>query len=123
MSKAHRGSGIRELKRRGRGKCPVTGKTGVKLLYEYELDGEKVMVSKAAKATLTNRKRAAEKAERQKAAAAAPSKSESEPAAAPASAPAEAESAKAEEAAKDSAVEPGDAESASDAGAEDSSES
>lgn len=69
MSKAHRGAGIRDQKRRGRGKCPVTGKTGVKLLYEQEIDGEKVMVSKTAKAMLTNRKRAQEKAEKQKAAA------------------------------------------------------
>lgn len=69
MSKAHRGAGIRDQKRRGRGKCPVTGKTGVKLLYEQEIDGQKVMVSKTAKATMTNRKRAQEKAEKQKAAA------------------------------------------------------
>ncbi len=71
MSKAHRGSGIRDRKRRARGKCPITGKTGVKLLYEQEIDGEKVMVSKTAKATLTNRKRRQAKAERQKAAKAA----------------------------------------------------
>ena len=76
MSKAHRGAGIRELKRRGRGKCPVTGKTGVKLLYEHEIDGQKVMISKTAKATLTNRKRAEEKAEKRKAAAAESTDSE-----------------------------------------------
>ncbi len=69
MSKSHRGAGIRNLYRRGRGKCPVTGKTGVKLLYEHEIDGRKVMISKTAKATLTNRKKAQEKAERQKQAA------------------------------------------------------
>ncbi len=71
MSKAHRGSGIRDKKSRARGKCPITGKTGVKLLYEQEIDGEKVMVSKTAKATLTNRKRRQARAERQKAAKAA----------------------------------------------------
>ncbi len=37
-----------------RGKCPVTGRTGVKLLFEQEIDGKKVMLSKAGKAMLAN---------------------------------------------------------------------
>jgi hypothetical protein len=46
----------------GRGKCPVTGRTGVKLLYEHEIDGKKTMISKIGKATLANQKKRAENA-------------------------------------------------------------
>lgn len=67
MSKAHRGAGIRgEYPKMGRGKCPVTGKTGVKLLYEHEIDGKKVMISKTAKATLANVKKRQEREEKRK---------------------------------------------------------
>ncbi len=62
MSKAHRGAGIRDQFNHGRGTCPITGKTGVKLMYEHEIDGKKVMISKAAKATITNQKRRQAKA-------------------------------------------------------------
>lgn len=63
MSKAHRGKGARaEYVRSGRGTCPVTKKTGVKLLYEQEIDGKKVMVSKAAKAAVKNQQKRAVKA-------------------------------------------------------------
>lgn len=62
MSKAHRGRPLKdETPNSGRGKCPVTGRTGVKLLYEMEIDGKKVMVSKIAKATLANQKKRQEK--------------------------------------------------------------
>ncbi len=58
MSKAHRGRPLKEeTPAAGRGKCPVTGRSGVKLLYEAEIDGAKVMISKAGKATLANIKR------------------------------------------------------------------
>ncbi len=67
MGKSHRGAGIRsEYPKMGRGKCAVTNKTGVKLLYEVEIDGKKVMVSKTAKATLTNAKRRQEREEKRK---------------------------------------------------------
>jgi hypothetical protein len=56
MSKNHRGRGLITMYRRSRGTCPVTGQTGVKLLYEVELDGKKVMISKVGKATLANKK-------------------------------------------------------------------
>jgi hypothetical protein len=73
MSKAHRGTPLKEEKARsGRGTCPVTGKTGVKLLYEVELDGQKTMVSKAGKATLANIKKRQEKEGRKAQAAATP---------------------------------------------------
>lgn len=63
MSKAHRGRPLKEeTPASGRGKCSITGRTGVKLLYEHEIDGVKVMVSKAGHATLNNQKRRAAKA-------------------------------------------------------------
>lgn len=57
MSKAHRG---RPLKREGvnRGTCPITGLSGVKLLYEHESEnGEKIKISKAGHAKFKNIKR------------------------------------------------------------------
>ncbi len=46
MSKAHRGSGIRELVKGGRGTCPVCKRSGVKIMYENEINEKKVMVCK-----------------------------------------------------------------------------
>tara|TARA_B100000614_G_scaffold133596_1_gene118960 strand:- start:781 stop:984 length:204 start_codon:yes stop_codon:yes gene_type:complete len=63
MSKAHRGTPLKEERpNSGRGKCPVTGQTGVKLVYEHEIDGQKVMISKIGKSTLANQKRREEAA-------------------------------------------------------------
>ena len=59
MSKAHRGKGILDKPKRGRGACPVSKQTGVKLLYQVELDGKQVMVSKVGKAILANAKKSA----------------------------------------------------------------
>jgi len=52
MSKAHRGSGIRSEINRGRGECPACKRTGVKVLYEVTLDGEKAKVCKPCNANL-----------------------------------------------------------------------
>jgi hypothetical protein len=41
MSKAHRGKGILEHAGKARGACPVCGRTGLKLLYEVTLSGDK----------------------------------------------------------------------------------
>ena len=58
MGKTHRGSNLRQEKpKSGRGTCPVTYRAGVKLLFQHEIDGKKVMISKTAKATLANAKR------------------------------------------------------------------
>lgn len=59
MSKNHRGRGLKAMKKCGRGTCPVTGQTGVKLLHEVEIEGKKTMVSKVGKATLANSKKKA----------------------------------------------------------------
>lgn len=52
MSKAHRGSGIRSEFNRGRGECPACKRTGVKILYEVTLDGEKAKVCKPCNARI-----------------------------------------------------------------------
>ena len=46
MSKAHRGTGIRDQVKNGRGTCPVCKRTGVKVLYGNEINEKKVMVCK-----------------------------------------------------------------------------
>lgn len=61
MSKAHRGTPLKQENPNSRGKCPVTGQGGVKLLYEQEINGKKVMISKMGKATLANQKKREDK--------------------------------------------------------------
>ena len=39
MAKTHRGTGLKELVKNGRGECPECKRTGVKLLYEIQ-EGE-----------------------------------------------------------------------------------
>jgi hypothetical protein len=56
MSKAHRGKGIAELAAGGRGECPVCKRSGVKLLYEQEIEGAKTKICKNCKATIANKK-------------------------------------------------------------------
>jgi hypothetical protein len=53
MSKAHRGSGIRDQFNNGRGECPVCKRTAVKCLYEKEIDGAKVKICKECNAKLS----------------------------------------------------------------------
>ncbi len=52
MSKAHRGTGIREQVNNGRGECPVCKRDGIKVLYEVSVDGETKKVCKQCKAKL-----------------------------------------------------------------------
>jgi hypothetical protein len=46
MSKNHRGKGIIELYKRGRGTCPICHRTGVKIIHERENDKQKIFVCK-----------------------------------------------------------------------------
>ena len=62
MSKAHRGKGILDKPKRGRGVCPVSKQTGVKLLYQVEIEGKQTMVSKIGKAIIANAKKIAKAA-------------------------------------------------------------
>ena len=54
MSKAHRGTGIRQEPNHGRGKCARCGKENIKVLYEKEIDGVQVKVCKFCNAALKN---------------------------------------------------------------------
>ncbi|MDQ7796706.1 MAG: hypothetical protein RDU47_07975 [Spirochaetia bacterium] len=56
MSKAHRGKGLREVVSSGRGTCPVCGRTGVKVIYEQEIEGKKTKICKVCKAHMANAK-------------------------------------------------------------------
>ncbi len=46
MSKAHRGRGLRAKPNHGRGTCPLCKRTGIKLIYEREIDKVKVSICK-----------------------------------------------------------------------------
>ncbi|MBO4320672.1 MAG: hypothetical protein J5857_09425 [Treponema sp.] len=61
MSKAHRGTGVRKEVNHGRGKCAICGAEQIKILYEQEIDGNKVKICKFCKANLKNKARVAEK--------------------------------------------------------------
>lgn len=56
MSKSHRGKGIRELEAHGRGTCGRCKKEGIKILYEQDIDGQKVKICKYCKAAIKNGK-------------------------------------------------------------------
>ena len=55
MSKAHRGVPLRSQPAHGRGECPICHATGIKVVYEQEVDGQKVKVCKYCKAALKNK--------------------------------------------------------------------
>ena len=57
MSKARRGKGIYDLFNRGRGTCPVCGTTAIKLLYEQDVEGQKIKVCKSCKAAIKHGKK------------------------------------------------------------------
>ncbi len=46
MSKAHRGSGIRDQVNNGRGDCPLCKRTGIKTGYQKDFEGKKVNICK-----------------------------------------------------------------------------
>ncbi len=52
MSKAHRGTGVRELANHGKATCPVCKREAIKCLYEVEVDGAKQNVCKQCNAKL-----------------------------------------------------------------------
>lgn len=55
MSKNHRGTGLRSLPAHGRGVCPICKKSDIKVIYEVEVDGQKVKVCKYCNAALKNK--------------------------------------------------------------------
>ncbi|NLM01121.1 MAG: hypothetical protein GX220_06690 [Treponema sp.] len=58
MSKSHRGKGILNQVAHGRGTCSRCKATGIKILYEQEIDGNKVKICKFCKAAIKNGKTA-----------------------------------------------------------------
>lgn len=56
MSKAHRGKGLIESPAHGRGDCPICNRSGVKVVYEQEVEGKKLKICKTCKATIANKK-------------------------------------------------------------------
>lgn len=56
MSKAHRGAGIRDQVRNGRGDCPLCKRTAIKIGYEKDFDGKKVKICKQCNAAVANGK-------------------------------------------------------------------
>lgn len=56
MSKAHRGFGVRELVSNGRGDCPLCKRTGIKVVYEKEINEKKFMICKQCRAALAKGK-------------------------------------------------------------------
>ncbi len=84
MSKAHRGTGLRKTVNHGRGLCPICKNPNIKVVYEYDLDGKKVMICKFCKAHLKNKARLEKPAAAP--AAAAPAAEEAPAAEAPAEA-------------------------------------
>ena len=62
MSKNHRGAGIRTLPNSGRGKCPICGKDNIKVLYEKEVDGQKLNICKYCNGAMKNKARKEAKA-------------------------------------------------------------
>lgn len=55
MSKNHRGTGLRALPAHGRGVCPLCHKENIKVIYEQDVDGNKVKVCKYCNAALKNK--------------------------------------------------------------------
>jgi len=55
MSKTHRGRGLRAQPAHGRGVCPICHKDNIKVLYEQEINGQKVKICKYCKAALKNK--------------------------------------------------------------------
>ena len=52
MAKAHRGAGILDLNNKGRGKCPVCKRTGIKLMFEREANEKKIVICKQCEAAI-----------------------------------------------------------------------
>lgn len=56
MAKTHRGTGLAELTKKGRGECPSCKRTGIKLLYEVGDDANKMNVCKECNKKLSKKK-------------------------------------------------------------------
>ena len=57
MAKNQRKTGIRTLPAHGRGTCPLCKSTGIKVVYEKEVDGQTLNICKFCAAALKNKAR------------------------------------------------------------------
>ena len=57
MAKAHRGSGLREKIKSGRGTCPVCKRSGIKIVYEQDVNEKKILVCKQCRAAIARGKK------------------------------------------------------------------
>ncbi len=57
MSKAHRGSGVRELVRSGRGECPICKRSGIKVVHDFEAENKKLKICKTCKSAVAHGKK------------------------------------------------------------------
>lgn len=55
MAKTHRGTGLKEQVKGGRGTCPVCGRTGIKVLYEVGEENDKKVVCKECNKNIKNK--------------------------------------------------------------------
>jgi len=56
MGKTHRGKGLKDQVRQGRGTCPVCKRTGVKVVFEAQVNDKTVKVCKTCKASISHGK-------------------------------------------------------------------
>jgi len=56
MSKAHRGKGLVEETKGGRATCPLCKRTGIKVVYEQDINEKKFKVCKQCKTALAKGK-------------------------------------------------------------------
>ena len=63
MGKTHRGKGLKDQVRHGRGLCPICKRTAVKVVYEAQVEGKTIKVCKTCKATLGHKAAAPKAAE------------------------------------------------------------
>lgn len=55
MAKTHRGTGLKEQVKGGRGACPICGRTGIKVLYEVGEEENKKVVCKECSKNIKNK--------------------------------------------------------------------
>lgn len=56
MGKTHRGKGLKDQVRQGRGVCPVCKRTGVKVVFEAQVKDKTIKVCKTCKASIAHGK-------------------------------------------------------------------
>lgn len=60
MAKTHRGKGLITAVKGGRAKCPVCGRTGVKVVYEIQHKEKTIKICKNCKASIASGKKSAQ---------------------------------------------------------------